>query len=485
MLQNLNQNSIQSALGYCFKDSSLLSSAFTQYSFNESNNNEGLVFLGEKLLDFIISDYICSRCSYSAQKMLNTRLDDFKKSLDYSKFIAGKGLTQFILLPESKESLRNSPKLNSEVFLAILAAIYKDGGLSSLKAFILPLLRAIDGREHYLPKTDRISEADVIKKGMLTDIKKNSEKNVKISVEQNKYTEKNTPENKNLYFFQKENTDTVTPEKNKRDNEDKVIEKTVKKGVNIFKAIIPQKNDRKNTDPQEINEKKENTLIEQKRSFIRDALTPVSLPENMKDPKFKKTAKTNVISKSTVFNSSKTETTEKKTDEQFDTGKQDNYKSMLQEYIQKNIRSANVLLKYNTIKSANIFVTEISFNGKILSKAEGSIKKQSEKAAAKLAYESIKNCNSPLSEWFSELSKQGVPFNKAPENYISKLNEYFQKKSHSPTAPIIYEDRPSGERKTFTVVIVSNGEELAVGTGHTIKDARQNAAKSACEKLKI
>ena len=161
----------------------------------------------------------------------------------------------------------------------------------------------------------------------------------------------------------------------------------------------------------------------------------------------------------------------------------ENYKSLLQEYVQKNIRSANVLIKYSTERKGFVFATELSLDGKVLANAEGAVKKSAEQEAARIAYGEITNAKSPLYSWFNTLSAETPE--KAPDNYISKLNEYYQKKSRSSAAPLTYEPRPSGEKKTFAVAIIFNGEELSVGKGHTVKDAKQSAAKVACEKLNI
>lgn len=63
------------------------------------------------------------------------------------------------------------------------------------------------------------------------------------------------------------------------------------------------------------------------------------------------------------------------------------YKTKLQEITQEKFK---VLPTYDTISKDNKFITTLTINGKIFSVAEGSSKKESEKLAAKIAYEKLK-----------------------------------------------------------------------------------------------
>lgn len=512
MTQNFSQNTVQSALGYYFKTPNLLSAAFTHVSASDTENNEGLIFLGEKLFDFVISDYVFSRFPFSVEKQLSGRLNDFKKALNFQSFISDKGLTRYIDLSASNEKLRDDRRIHGDIFLAILAAIYKDGGLPSLKAFILPLLRATDNDEHYQPKgatesdakggtvaeaarIARLDTASEIQKSLKPEAKSEKPESDKSRNSRHKLKS----ENKGLSdigLTLKSQKDI----KNEKISEEKAEEKPSKKGVNLLKAIIlPSKNRKKDEKPvtSDMTEEKEEPSVknEPKRSFIRDALAPVSLPESMRNPKPRRPYKTTEEPVSSDRHPSNASSFSQKQDNasSFEknninddyTDDSENYKSLLQEYVQKNIRSANVLIRYNTARVDNTFVTEISLDGKTLAKADGSTKKLAEKSAAKLAYSEISDSESNLYSWFASLSEQGIASQKSTGNYISRLNEYYQKKAHVSAAPLTYEPRPSGEKKSFSVAIMFNGEELAVGTAHTVKDAKQAAAKKVCEKLKI
>ncbi|ACJ76242.1 ribonuclease III [Thermosipho africanus TCF52B] len=63
------------------------------------------------------------------------------------------------------------------------------------------------------------------------------------------------------------------------------------------------------------------------------------------------------------------------------------YKTKLQEITQDRFKQLPV---YDTVSQKNKFITTLYIDGKIYSKAEGFSKKESEKLAAKIAYEKLK-----------------------------------------------------------------------------------------------
>lgn len=485
MTKVFSHNTVQSALEYYFKTPELLSAAFTHVSFSDTDNNETLAFLGERLIDFIISDYVFSRYPFSTEKQLKARLDGFKKALDYQSFISEKKLSGHIQLSPSYESLRESKDFHGEIFLSLCAAIYRDGGLPAFKAFILPLVRAVDSESRYAPKNESSFTSDKTVKPAAKDsfaADKPYVSDIK-SIEGSKVKFSSAKDDVKTDSLKKEDGTKKTGEE--KNSSEKAEQQKEKKGVNLFKALImPSKGRKKDVESAttetktvqqtETPSEPEAEVKEVRRSFIRDALAPVSLPESMRNPKPRKPYKpaepSNASEKAEEKNASLPSDNE-------------NYKSLLQEYIQKNIRSANVLIKYTTERVGGSFKSEITLDGKLLAKGEGDVKKNAEKEAARAAYEQLTDGKSSLSSWFTSLST--LTPERAPMSYVSKLNEYFQKKSRTSSAPLTYEPRPSDERKTFSVAIIFNGEELSVGKGNTVKDAKQDAAKKACEKLNI
>ena len=227
----------------------------------------------------------------------------------------------------------------------------------------------------------------------------------------------------------------------------------------------------------------------QNRSFIRDALAPVSLPEHLRNPKPKK-----------QYNSEKKPETEavslppKASTQEIKepiNENQENPKSLLQEIVQKSIRTASVLLKYNTVRNSDSsFSTVLMLNEKLLTKGKGASKKSAEMQAAQTALTELSNPSSELSKWFSSQTVDSISQSTLEKDYVTKLNEHFQKETRSSEVPVEYVKVKVNEKRTkdpkgFVTVVKINGVEIGVGKGFTPREAKQNAAKEACEMLNI
>lgn len=392
MTDNFNYSQIQNIIGYSFKDRSLLRAAFchSSRSVYGEEGNERLIFLGRALLDLVLSDYIYSRFPFTDEDELNKQLRIYRDKADIKKYISDRRLEKHILLSELSEALRTSETIHFQVFLSLCAAIYRDGGMPSLKGFIMPLLRLSDNESRYAPRVEKKIDASVTSR-----------------------TKPNTG--------------------------------------------LPQKNLRRTE-----------AADSAKGSFIRDALTSVSLSYGTYDRNPEKTGL--------------------KKDRDANAGRPDgeNYKSMLQELVQRNLRTANVLLSYNTSKSVRGNVmTEIILDGRVISTGNGETKKESERDAAKNAYELLTDRKSDMYIWFSSLSENTVSIPERREDYVSKLNQYYQRLSRTSSAPVSYEKRQTQERGQYCVAVIADGKELASGTAQTLKEAKQNAAEEACRVLGI
>lgn len=136
-------NECQLAIGYCFHNTLVLEKALTHTSCRLENNlsNERLEFLGDAILGMIISDYLYKTLpQYSegeltkiksvvvsqatlARVSLEANLRDF--------LFVGKGLNDRNFLPKS---------LLANVFEAVIAAIYIDGGFEAAYNFTIKYL---------------------------------------------------------------------------------------------------------------------------------------------------------------------------------------------------------------------------------------------------------------------------------------------------------------------------------------------------------
>ncbi len=135
---------LEKAIGYQFKDKSLLDRALTHSSYanevlREYKDNERLEFLGDSVLGFITAEFLFSRHEDFHEGELS-KLRSYavcEKSLfEFAKVI---GLGDHIKLSHGEDMTggRNRPSVLSDAFEAVIAAIYLDGGIDEAKKFVL------------------------------------------------------------------------------------------------------------------------------------------------------------------------------------------------------------------------------------------------------------------------------------------------------------------------------------------------------------
>jgi ribonuclease-3 len=130
----------EAELGYRFREPQFLAQALTHSSIKTEDNpsNERLEFLGDSVLGLVMTEFLYNYFSDHDEGEL-TQIKSFVVStqvlakeserLKLSAFYnVGKGVTRKRSMPVS---------LQANVFEAVVAAIYKDGGLESARRFIL------------------------------------------------------------------------------------------------------------------------------------------------------------------------------------------------------------------------------------------------------------------------------------------------------------------------------------------------------------
>jgi ribonuclease-3 len=151
MILQTNYNTIheklhecQLAIEYKFNDPAILEKALTHTSCKlESNfSNERLEFLGDAILGMIISDYLYKTLPHYSEGELTkiksvvvsqTTLAKVSIEAHLKDFLSvGRGLNDRSILPKS---------LLANVFEAIIAAIYLDGGLEEARKFTIGHLK--------------------------------------------------------------------------------------------------------------------------------------------------------------------------------------------------------------------------------------------------------------------------------------------------------------------------------------------------------
>ena len=152
---------LQIQLGYFFKDETLLELALTHKSYSNSSNNERLEFLGDSILNSIISEYLFSRFTNQKEGLL-TRMRAFLVKAETLTIKAEElSLEQIIKLSKGTANLSKDRKnsILEGAFEAVIGAIFLDGGWDSskeitLKAFSKNLEALSEDMSFKDPKTE-------------------------------------------------------------------------------------------------------------------------------------------------------------------------------------------------------------------------------------------------------------------------------------------------------------------------------------------
>ena len=135
---------LEDIIGYSFRDKKLLKKALSHPSYSSeaglqrSESNQRLEFLGDAVLEAVISDYL-----YRVHPDLEEgELTRIRASLVFETALAvcarDLGLGEYLLLGigEERSGGREKNSILSDAFEAVIGAIYIDGGIDQAAAFI-------------------------------------------------------------------------------------------------------------------------------------------------------------------------------------------------------------------------------------------------------------------------------------------------------------------------------------------------------------
>ncbi len=161
----MNFEKFEETAGVIFKDKSLLKQAFTHRSYINENrgtpleHNERLEFLGDAVLELVVTDYLYGRFKDSNEGELTSLRSALVNADTCSKVAQMLGANDFLLLSrgESKDTGRARQYILANTLEAIIGAVYLDQGYEVAKQFILT---------HSTPLLE-----DILKEGSLIDAK--------------------------------------------------------------------------------------------------------------------------------------------------------------------------------------------------------------------------------------------------------------------------------------------------------------------------
>lgn len=153
----------KSTLGYDFNDNSLLDLALTHRSYSK-DNNERLEFLGDAVLDLILSDVLYREYSLmdegNLSRMRAAIVNERSLSLVANQLL----INEYLILGQGEATSGGSQRdsILANTLEAILGAIFLDGGYHSVEAIIIKIFKdnidSIDPESDYKDSKSQLQE---------------------------------------------------------------------------------------------------------------------------------------------------------------------------------------------------------------------------------------------------------------------------------------------------------------------------------------
>lgn len=135
---------LESAIGYTFKNINILNNALTHSSYVASKadfleHNERLEFIGDSILNMIISLHLYSKCKNSPEGSLTRYRAGIVCEQSLYNVSNRLRLGDYLLLSKGEENTggRSRVSILADALEAVIAAIYLDGGMKKARKFIL------------------------------------------------------------------------------------------------------------------------------------------------------------------------------------------------------------------------------------------------------------------------------------------------------------------------------------------------------------
>ncbi len=131
---------LQKKLGYTFKDERLLKRALTHRSV-EKDNNERLEFLGDSVLNFVMSDLLYQRYAELSEGELSRVRAGLVNGDMLADIARGLGLGPHLLLGQGEMSSggQDRDSILADTLEAIIGAVYLDGGMQQAQRYVIDL----------------------------------------------------------------------------------------------------------------------------------------------------------------------------------------------------------------------------------------------------------------------------------------------------------------------------------------------------------
>lgn len=134
---------VESILQYSFHNPGLLQCALTHSSStaDDQRHNERMEFFGDAILDFVICEHLVYAWPGRREGELTELKSDVVRRGALAEVMSGLGIRNYIILGRGIAQSEELPdSVYANIFEAIVAAIYLDGGLAAAREFVLRFL---------------------------------------------------------------------------------------------------------------------------------------------------------------------------------------------------------------------------------------------------------------------------------------------------------------------------------------------------------
>lgn len=170
---------VEELLGMVFRDRELLYRALTHRSYaheaslDAGETNERLEFLGDAVLDLVISDYLYRKYDHLDEGELTRVRSSLVNMNSLAEIARDVGLGEYILLSRDEKADGGSDKTSiiADALEALIGAVYLDRGLQAARELVMDLFlerlqQAVAGELDFDYKS-RLQELVVKKRGIL------------------------------------------------------------------------------------------------------------------------------------------------------------------------------------------------------------------------------------------------------------------------------------------------------------------------------
>ena len=135
---------VERILGYTFKNKQLLYTAFVHSSYANENKvvgNERLEFFGDAILQFIVTEQLMKSYKDKNEGDLSKIRSAIVSMDSLTQVVDKMQIENYVMFSKGAKRCNTRPKkLESNLFEAILCAIYLDGGMDIAKNFVFSVL---------------------------------------------------------------------------------------------------------------------------------------------------------------------------------------------------------------------------------------------------------------------------------------------------------------------------------------------------------